>query len=173
MASKIKVDQIQTADGSGTIALQNQLSGMTDASMPSGSFTKISTAIVPNTIQYTTGSANEFLTATITVDSTSDYIFAIGTICTEMWGQSSSNPTATWSLVDNNNSTVLRQMYSHFSVSGGNNEESITITHLFNPASTGTYTVRLKMAHGQGRIAVRGNSQFTNATQLQLIYIKG
>ena len=34
MASKIKVDQIQTADGSGTIALQNQLSGMTTASLP-------------------------------------------------------------------------------------------------------------------------------------------
>ena len=34
MASKIKVDQIQTADGTGTIALQNQLSGMTSASMP-------------------------------------------------------------------------------------------------------------------------------------------
>jgi len=36
MASKIKVDQIQTADGTGTIALQNQLSGMTGASMPAG-----------------------------------------------------------------------------------------------------------------------------------------
>ncbi len=34
MASKIKVDQIQTADGTGTIALQNQLSGMTTASVP-------------------------------------------------------------------------------------------------------------------------------------------
>jgi len=37
MASKIKVDQLETADGSGTIALQNQLSGMTSASMPTGS----------------------------------------------------------------------------------------------------------------------------------------
>ena len=34
MASKIKVDQIQTADGTGTITLQNQLSGMTTASLP-------------------------------------------------------------------------------------------------------------------------------------------
>jgi len=41
MASKIKVDQIQTADGSGTIALQNQLSGMTSASMPSGSVLQV------------------------------------------------------------------------------------------------------------------------------------
>ena len=37
MASKIKVDQIQTIDGSGTIALQNQLSGMTNLSLPTGS----------------------------------------------------------------------------------------------------------------------------------------
>ena len=37
MTSVLKVDQIQTADGSGTIALQNQLSGMTSASMPTGS----------------------------------------------------------------------------------------------------------------------------------------
>ena len=34
MASKIKVDQLETADGTGTIVLQNQLSGMTTASLP-------------------------------------------------------------------------------------------------------------------------------------------
>ncbi len=34
MASTLKVDTIQTNDGTGTIALQNQLSGMTTASLP-------------------------------------------------------------------------------------------------------------------------------------------
>jgi sucrose-6-phosphate hydrolase SacC (GH32 family) len=34
MASKIKVDTLETANGSGTIALSNQLSGMTTASLP-------------------------------------------------------------------------------------------------------------------------------------------
>ena len=43
MASKIKVDQIQTGDGSGTIALQNQLSGMTGVSMPTGSVLQVVT----------------------------------------------------------------------------------------------------------------------------------
>jgi hypothetical protein len=43
MASKIKVDQLETADGSGTIALQNQLSGMTSASMPTGSVLQVQT----------------------------------------------------------------------------------------------------------------------------------
>ena len=41
MASKIKVDQIQTGDGTGTIALQNQLSGMTGVSMPTGSVLQV------------------------------------------------------------------------------------------------------------------------------------
>ena len=41
MASKIKVDQLETADGSGTIALQNQLSGLTSASMPTGSVLQV------------------------------------------------------------------------------------------------------------------------------------
>ena len=43
MASKIKVDQLETADGSGTIALQNQLSGMTTASVP-----QLTTAQMPS-----------------------------------------------------------------------------------------------------------------------------
>jgi hypothetical protein len=41
MASKIKVDELETVNGSGTIALQNQLSGMTTASLPSGSVLQI------------------------------------------------------------------------------------------------------------------------------------
>ena len=43
MASKIKVDQLETADGTGTIALQNQLSGMTNLSLPSGSILQVET----------------------------------------------------------------------------------------------------------------------------------
>ena len=46
MASKIKVDQIQTGDGTGTIALQNQLSGMTAASMPTGSVLQVKQAVL-------------------------------------------------------------------------------------------------------------------------------
>ena len=41
MASKIKVDELETADGSGTIALQNQLSGVTGVSMPTGSVLQV------------------------------------------------------------------------------------------------------------------------------------
>ena len=46
MASKIKVDQIQTGDGTGTIALQNQLSGMTTASLPTITTDKLGTGAI-------------------------------------------------------------------------------------------------------------------------------
>ena len=36
MTSKLKTDVLETGSGSGTIALNNQLSGMTSASLPSG-----------------------------------------------------------------------------------------------------------------------------------------
>ena len=41
MTSKLKTDVLETVSGSGTIALTNQLSGMTDASMPSGSVVQV------------------------------------------------------------------------------------------------------------------------------------
>jgi len=68
MASKIKVDQIQTADGTGTIALQNQLSGMTSASMPTGSVLQV----VSNSSQnYTSSStANTWISTAHYVDIT-------------------------------------------------------------------------------------------------------
>ena len=37
MTSKLKTDVLETVSGSGTIALTNQLTGMTSTSMPSGS----------------------------------------------------------------------------------------------------------------------------------------
>jgi len=41
MASKLKTDVLETVSGSGTIALTNQLSGMTSASMASGSVLQV------------------------------------------------------------------------------------------------------------------------------------
>ena len=48
MTSKLKTDILETVSGSGTIALTNQLSGMTDASMPSGSVVQVVQLYVAN-----------------------------------------------------------------------------------------------------------------------------
>ena len=63
MASKIKVDQLETADGSGTIALQNQLSGMTTASLPTGS-------LLQTKHMYTDSSNGQSVTSTSFIDIT-------------------------------------------------------------------------------------------------------
>ena len=86
MASKIKVDQIQTGDGTGTIALQNQLSGMTTASLPTITTDKLGTGAVLQVVQATYSTASQTgsgtfqdtgLTATITPSSTSSKILVL------------------------------------------------------------------------------------------------
>jgi len=76
MASKIKVDQIQTADGTGTIALQNQLSGMTTTSLPAGAILQTVESSTTTTTSTTTTSTwiDTASSATITPASTSSKI---------------------------------------------------------------------------------------------------
>jgi hypothetical protein len=80
MASKIKVDTLETANGSGTIALSNQLSGMTGASMPSGSVIQVVNFQTGNAVTTTatrglndsipdSGEGAEFFTLAITPTS--------------------------------------------------------------------------------------------------------
>jgi len=87
MASKIKVDQIQTADGSGTIALQNQLSGMTIASVPTLDYTKMPSGSVIQVVGQNSSFTNNlasntnawvdsgFITGTITPLNTGSKIY--------------------------------------------------------------------------------------------------
>ena len=79
MASKIKVDQIQTGDGTGTIALQNQLSGMTGVSMPTGSVLQVvqATSNAQTELTATATWTNVNPSATITPTSSSSKIFVL------------------------------------------------------------------------------------------------
>ena len=76
MASKIKVDSLETADGTGTIALSNQFTGMTSASMPAGSVLQV----LSNTFTATTATTSTSFVATglfidITPTSTNSKIY--------------------------------------------------------------------------------------------------
>ena len=87
MASKIKVDQLETADGTGTIALQNQLSGLTSASMPTGSVLQVLSDELTSTVSTSslTSSGNfadTGLSITITPSATSSKIVITGMINT-------------------------------------------------------------------------------------------
>ena len=78
MTSKLKTDVLETVSGSGTIVLNNQLSGMTSASMPSGSVVQVvhghsSTAVSTGGSNF----ADTGLAATITPAYTSSKILVI------------------------------------------------------------------------------------------------
>jgi len=53
MASKLKTDILETVSGSGTIALTNQLSGMTAASVPAGSVVQVVTNSITSSVSTT------------------------------------------------------------------------------------------------------------------------
>ena len=76
MASKIKVDQLETADGTGTIALQNQLSGLASASMPTGSVLQVVQGTVATQSGTNSNSYQTIVSASITPTSTSSKILA-------------------------------------------------------------------------------------------------
>ena len=65
MTSKLKTDVLETGSGSGTIALNNQLSGMTAASMPSGSVVK--SVIIKDTAYVGSNSTSWVLAATFSI----------------------------------------------------------------------------------------------------------
>ena len=86
MASKIKVDTLETVNGSGTIALSNQLSGMTTASLPALGSAQMPSGSVLQVVQGTTTTLVEStasswvattLTATITPQFASSNILVI------------------------------------------------------------------------------------------------
>ena len=73
MASKIKVDQLETADGSGTIALQNQLSGMTTASLPALGSAQMPTGSVVQAKKVEYGGASTSTSSTSYVEINSNF----------------------------------------------------------------------------------------------------
>tara|TARA_R110002124_G_scaffold169027_2_gene336590 strand:- start:18 stop:575 length:558 start_codon:yes stop_codon:yes gene_type:complete len=84
MTSKLKTDVLETVSGSGTIALTNQLSGMTTASlpalgsaqMPSGSVLQVSYGSTGTAITVTTSTETDLgFTASITPNATNNTLY--------------------------------------------------------------------------------------------------
>ena len=75
MTSKLKTDVLETVSGSGTIALTNQLSGMTSASMASGSVLQVVEGSSTSQFSSTSQSWSDIgLSVSITPTSTSSKI---------------------------------------------------------------------------------------------------
>ena len=76
MTSKLKTDVLETVSGSGTIALTNQLSGMTSASVPSGSVLQVvsATADAGNTSTTSVSYVSTGQSLAITLSSSSNKV---------------------------------------------------------------------------------------------------
>jgi len=75
MTSKLKTDVLETVSGSGTIALTNQLSGMTSASVPAGSVVQVVQSVLTSGVNINSASyVATGHTASITPTSSSNKI---------------------------------------------------------------------------------------------------
>ena len=143
MASKIKVDQIQTIDGSGTIALQNQLSGMTGASMPTGSVLQVVQQVHHTFTQINNSSSyvDTGLTQAITPSSSSSKILVVFSI------QLGTNQTGGQNLQARllAGSTVIRMLDNIHNSNGASLEAQASFQYLHSPSTTSAVTYKLQM----------------------------
>jgi len=174
MASKIKVDQIQTADGSGTIALQNQLSGMTAASMPTGSVLQVKFVEDSSSQTVATDSGNGAatnLTISITPFSTSSKILALWNMQYEM--PNSNAGTGLGMILMRGSSRAWQSGYTWVDVgsNAGPGKHRASWQWLDSPstASAVTYTINAITEGGNG-VTLNTNN---NKSQLTLMEIKG
>ena len=162
MASKIKVDQIQTIDGTGTIALQNQLSGMTTASLPALGSAQMPTGSVLQVVQVSgavsrttissTGSWTGHFSLAITPSSTSSKIL-ISAVC-PIALQSTGNHMRGGLRLERGSTTIWNDgdFGEQFQFRNADNEgnQVIPIHYLDSPSSTSavTYTVQAILTTG-------------------------
>ena len=166
MASKIKVDQLETADGTGTIALQNQLSGMDYSSMSAGSTIQVTTgASTSNFSTTSTSFTNTNLNSSITpkysnriiVGSLTGFVLTNGQSANEGQYQITANGNAIHSDV--------------FSLGQGEAQPLFlpcTITFHHAPSTTSAVTYRLTARSNDGTLSVH----FYRQQYMQLMEIK-
>tara|TARA_R100001530_G_scaffold73016_1_gene51475 strand:+ start:46 stop:600 length:555 start_codon:yes stop_codon:yes gene_type:complete len=164
MAAKIKVDQIETVDGSGTIALQNQLSGMTTASlptltsaiMPAGSVLQVvqattNTGVVVASSTYTSIGAS----ASITPSSTSSKILIINNA-----GGMGYNTDSVALRIKRDSTEILVQGRHSYNSSANWVANSFTLNYLDSPNTTSsvTYSFEVKVQNSGSTGQIEYNS---------------
>ena len=177
MASKIKVDELETIDGSGTIALQNQLSGMTTASlptltsaiMPAGSVLQVvSATTTTKTSTSSTGYVDTAITAAITPSATSSKIMVFVTIA----GITAIGSTSaiTFGLFRDSSEIAGCTNFDYNDTDPGNAEYSMS--KLDSPSSTSALTYLVKF---KNRVAenIDVNTYTGDDSTITLMEIKG
>ena len=147
MTSKLKTDILETVSGSGTIALTNQLSGMTSASVPSGSVLQVVHGHTTTLVTLTaTTYVDSGLTASITPSSTSSKILVVVSHNGVRSKVSDSNAHGKIQLV--RGSTSLKQLASGLGYNAANdyNGDNASINWLDSPSTTSATTYKTQIA---------------------------
>jgi hypothetical protein len=172
MTSKLKTDILETVSGSGTIALTNQLSGMTHASVPSGSVLQVVQGVYSTQLNLTTTAYTDSgLSASITPSSTSNKILI-------MWnthGALANGSARGWGSRLLRNTTAVYTDAENYRTYGDGNTGDIRLTisqsHLDSPSTTSAITYKIQVsAHNTSGTDF---NQANNQTQITLMEIKG
>jgi len=167
MTSKLKTDILETVSGSGTIALTNQLSGMTGASMPTGSVVQVINASSSTAFSTTSTSiVNTGFSATITPTSASSKIIVM--YSTAAWAANTSNMSVNLYLL--RGSTDLGVKAIGYAASAGYVAYPVGFSYFDTPSTTNatTYSLWVKAGGANGTV-----SKSTELAQFTLMEIKG
>lgn len=191
MVSKVKVDAIESTTGSGTIALNNQFSGMTVASLPTLTTTEMPTGCV---IQVKMGYAttevettanvgvSSGLQAVITPSSASSSILVLVGLSLQIAGVSSTaNPRSSYKIIrqiSGGSNTDIYPLHASgtsavaFNRGDSNNTRSLSWTsytsHEDSPNTTSAVTYEIWGLQHDGRLMMQPNSVRSNITLMEI-----
>ena len=170
MTSKLKTDVLETGSGSGTIALNNQLSGMTADSMPSGSVLQVVEAVSSGQIATTSTS---FTASGVYVDITPKYTNSKMFIVVNLGGLYFSNGNSTWQVeVVRGGSTPVghgpKKIYGY----NNNGSSARRVPANYNlsdsPSTTSTVRYEIRFLVSAGTIEIGNNSATVNITATEI-----
>ena len=177
MTSKLKTDVLETVSGSGTIALTNQLSGMTSASMPSGSVLQVVCAKYSTQVTSTSATLSDTgLTATITPTSTSSTILvSVHQNAPFISNDNAANDIGIWLYRGSSEISRLASELGYTNSNHYSTTATVSTSYLDSPSTTSATTYKTKFANPDGGAAggyVRVQNS-TNESTITLMEIKG
>ena len=167
MTSKLKTDVLETVSGSGTIALTNQLSGMTSASVPAGSVIQVLTNKGSTGLSLTSQTfVTSGMSLAITPSSTSSKILAMF-LCKSVTTLAA-NTSINVHLRRSGTDVSIVNYYT--AQQGGNQTVPVGTMHtLDSPNTTSEITYEVFVQEG----GVSGTVQINGPLELTLMEIKG
>lgn len=172
MAAKLKVDQLETVDGTGNITVNNQLTGLTSASMPTGSVLQVVSADYSTSTSLTgTTYTDTGLSLSITPSATTSKILVV--ISQQAVGAtgSANNVDGHLQLLRGGTSISDRQRSWRADGIVAQVGGTVSFTYLDSPSTTSatTYKTQAKLTDsGSGRTLYLQNSGVSTITLMEI-----